>query len=148
MDNKNSKNNKTWKIDTLSFSGLLKWEQIDFLVERVKNSNKNWYYNYTQLDEPTVELSAEEAGIFLKERSDEIRALDEVCGWFYVHTSDNPDTIKIYHPKMSGGSSCSIITPPPWIVVSIEQPEDIADLESYKPVIKKGKKGILKYFGK
>ena len=97
---------------------------------------------------PIFYLDHHFSAIFLKERSDEIRALDEVCGWFYVHTSDNPDTIKIYHPKMSGGSSCSIITPPPWIVVSIEQPEDIADLESYKPVIKKGKKGILKYFGK
>ncbi|MHB1646759.1 MAG: hypothetical protein EVG15_01000 [Candidatus Acididesulfobacter diazotrophicus] len=143
MDNKN---NKVWKIDTLSFSGLLKWEQIDLLVEKVKNSNEKWYYNYTQIDNPTTEMTAEEAGNFLNERSSEIKELDKICGWFYVYTMDNPEIIKIYHPRMSGGSSCSIITPPPWIIVSIEKPEEIANIESYKPVIKKSKKGIFRYF--
>ena len=33
-------------------------------------------------------------------------------------------------------SGCSLTTPPPWIIVSKEKPEDISDIESYKPVIK------------
>jgi len=37
-----------------------------------------------------------------------------------------------------------LTTPPPWIIVSIEKPEDIADLESYKPAIKPAKKGLFK----
>lgn len=124
-----------YKIDTLSFSGLLKWDDVEKLIEDVKNSNSSWHYVYTQLEGEKAELDANKAADFIEERMKEIKKLDEICGWFYVHTKENPTIIKIYHPRMSGGG-CSTSTPPPWIIISIEKPEDIANMEAYKPVIK------------
>ena len=130
-------------MSTLSFSGLLNWDDVEKLIENVRNSNSSWHYVYTQLEDEKAELDAGRAANFLKERMDEIKKLDKICGWFYVHTKENPSVIKIYHPRMSGGG-CSISTPPPWIIISIEKPEDIADLEAYKPVIKREKSAIFK----
>ena len=132
-----------YKVDTVAFSGLLKWEDVEKLIGEVKNSGSYWHYVYTQLDDGNVELSAGKAADFISERMEEIKKLDKICGWFYVHTKETPSIIKIYHPRMSGGG-CSRITPPPWIIVSKEKPEDIADLESYKPVIKTAKKGLFR----
>ncbi len=132
-----------YKVDTAAFSGLLKWEDVEKLIGEVKNSGSSWHYVYTQLDDEKAELGAGEAADFISERMEEIKKLDKICGWFYVHTKDEPSIIKIYHPRMSGGG-CSLTTPPPWIIVSKEKPEDIADLESYKPVVKPAKKGLFK----
>jgi hypothetical protein len=132
-----------YKVDTVAFSGLLKWEDVEKLIGEVKNSGSPWHYVYTQVDDEKAELDAGEAADFISERMEEIKKLDKICGWFYVHTKDEPSIIKIYHPRMSGGG-CSISTPPPWIIVSKEKPEDIADIESYKPAIKPVKKGLFK----
>lgn len=132
---KKTDSNKIYTIDTLSFSGLLKWEDVEKLTVAVKKTGKEWNYIYTQEENKNGRLNPEEAETFLNERMLEIRKIDEVCGWFYVHTKENPDIIKIYHPRMSGGG-CSLTTPPPWIIMSIDKPEDIANLDSYKPVIK------------
>lgn len=134
-----------YKVDTVPFSGLLKWEEVEKLVSDVKNSGSPWHYVYTQLDNGSAEIGAGGAADFIGERMEEIKKIDKICGWFYVHTKENPSIIKIYHPRMSGGG-CAITTPPPWIIVSIEKPEEIADLKSYKPIIK-SKKGIFKLFG-
>lgn len=135
-----------YKVDTVAFSGLLRWEDVEKLISDVKNSGSSWHYVYTQLDDEKDKIDAGKAADFLKERMEEIKKIDKICGWFYVHTKENPSIIKIYHPRMSGGG-CSLTTPPPWIIVSVENPEDIADLESYKPIIKPKKNGILKIFG-
>ena len=132
-----------YKVDTVAFSGLLKWEDVEKLIGEVKNSGSSWHYVYTQLDDEKAELGAGKAADFISERMEEIKKLDKICGWFYVHTKDEPSIIKIYHPRMSGGG-CSLTTPPPWIIVSKEKSEDIADLESYKPVVKPAKKGLFK----
>ncbi len=136
-----------YKADMVAFSGLLQWEAVEKLIEDVKNSGSRWHYVYTQTDDEKGEMDADAAALFLKERMDEIKNLDKICGWFYVHTKDEPSIIKIYHPRMSGGG-CSLTTPPPWIIVSKEKPEDIADLESYKPVIKPAKKWFNGRFAK
>jgi hypothetical protein len=135
--------NMPYKADTVSFSGLLRWEDVEKLIENVKNSGAQWHYVYTQVDDEKGEIDTDRAAGFLNERMNEIKKLDKICGWFYVHTKEEPSIIKIYHPKMSGGG-CSLTTPPPWIIVSKEKPEDIADLESYKPVVKPAKKRLFK----
>lgn len=135
-----------YKVDTVAFSGLLKWEYVEDLINNVRNSDSTWHYVYTQLENERGMLDANKAAYFIKDRMEEIRKLDEICGWFYVHTKESPSIIKIYHPRMSGGG-CSIITPPPWIIIATERPENIADLESYKPVVKPKRKGIFKVFG-
>ncbi|MCL4321576.1 MAG: hypothetical protein M0016_04390 [Deltaproteobacteria bacterium] len=134
----------SYKVDTVAFSGLLRWEDVEKLISDVKDSGSSWHYVYTQLDDEKDKIDAGKAADFLKERMEEIKKIDKICGWFYVHTKENPSIIKIYHPRMSGGG-CSLTTPPPWIIVSLEKPEDIADLESYKPIIKPKKKGIFKW---
>ncbi len=134
----------SYKVDTVAFSGLLKGEDVEKLISDVKDSGSSWHYVYTQLDDEKDKIDAGKAADFLKERMEEIKKIDKICGWFYVHTKENPSIIKIYHPRMSGGG-CSLTTPPPWIIVSLEKPEDIADLESYKPIIKPKKKGIFKW---
>lgn len=131
-----------YKADAVAFSGLLKWEDVEKLIGDVKNSGSSWHYAYTQVDDEKGEMDAGKAADFLRDRMEEIKKLDKICGWFYVHTKENPSIIKIYHPRMSGGG-CSISTPPPWIILSVEKPEDIADLESYKPVVKPKK---LKFY--
>ncbi|MHB1647048.1 MAG: hypothetical protein ACYCSW_11195 [bacterium] len=136
-----------YKADTVAFSGLLQWEGVEKLIDDVRNSGSLWHYVYTQSDDEKGVLDSDKAADFLKERMEEIKKLDKICGWFYVHTKENPSIIKIYHPRMSGGG-CSLSTPPPWIIMSVEKPEDIADLESYKPAIKPKKSGIFnKMFG-
>jgi hypoxanthine phosphoribosyltransferase len=136
-----------YKADTVAFSGLLQWEDVEKLIDDVRNSGSKWHYVYTQLDDEKAEIDSGNAADFLKERMEEIKKIDKICGWFYVHTKENPSIIKIYHPRMSGGG-CSLFTPPPWIIMSVEKPENIADLESYKPVIKPKKSGIFnKMFG-
>ncbi len=136
---------QVYKIDSLYFSGLLKWTDVEKLVDEIKISKSPWHYVYTQEDDESTNLEPAEAAAFLSKIMDEIKKLDKICGWFYVHTKENPGVIKIYHPKMSGGG-CSLFTPPPWIIMSIEKPEDIADLESYKPIIKIKKKGLGRLF--
>ncbi|MHB1661879.1 MAG: hypothetical protein ACYCSQ_05880 [bacterium] len=131
-----------YKVDTVPFSCLLRWEGVEKLIDDIRNSGSSWHYVYTQLDDEKGELDSGKAADFLKDRMEEIKKLDKICGWFYVHTKENPSIIKIYHPRMSGGG-CSLTTPPPWIIVSIEKPEDIADLASYKPLVKPKKSRIF-----
>ncbi len=133
----------SYKIDSLTFSGLLHWEDVEKLIDDVKNSGEQWHYVYTQVDDEKGEMDASKAADFLKNIMDEIKKIDKICGWFYVHTKERPSIIKIYHPRMSGGG-CSLTTPPPWIIVSKEKPESIADIASYKPVVKPPKKGLFK----
>jgi len=99
-----------YKVDTVAFSGLLKWEYVNKLINDVRHSGSTWHYVYTQLEDMKDTVDADKAADFLKERMEEIRKLDEICGWFYVHTKEDPSIIKIYHPGMSGGS-CSILLP-------------------------------------
>ncbi|MFW0884248.1 hypothetical protein ACMCNP_04220 [Candidatus Acidulodesulfobacterium sp. H_13] len=136
-----------YKVDTVAFSGLLKWEEVENLVGHVRNSDSLWNYAYTQLGDERGELDSDKAAEFIKKRMEEIRKLDEICGWFYVHMKENPSIIKVYHPSLSCGF-CSMANPLPWIIISTEKLEDIADLESYKPIEKtKKNKGIFKIFG-
>ncbi len=132
----------SYKADTVAFSGLLEWDDVEQLINRVKNSMEQWSFVYTQDEDEKGEMNADSAADFLRARMSELKKLDKICGWFYVHTKEEPSIIKIYHPRMSGGG-CSRTTPPPWIIVSKEKPESIADLESYKPVIKMPKKGLF-----
>ena len=40
-----------YKADTVAFSGLLQWEDVEKLIEDVKNSGSKWHYVYTQTDD-------------------------------------------------------------------------------------------------
>jgi hypothetical protein len=65
-----------YKVDTVAFSGLLRWEDVEKLISDVKNSGSSWYYVYTQLDDEKAEINAGKAADFLKERMGEIKKLD------------------------------------------------------------------------
>jgi hypothetical protein len=84
-----------YKVDTVPFSGLLRWEDVEKLISNVKDSGSSWHYVYTQLDEEKDKIDAGKAAGFLKERMEEIKKLDKICGWFYVHTKEAPSIMKI-----------------------------------------------------
>lgn len=101
-----------------TFKGVLQWQQLDELWDRVKRGT--WYVYQLGEEVPTTALSGEE----LARRIDALNALlrqehdYNYCGIVYSDDTEQPTLIKVYDPN-NIGSSCSgnaAPSPPGWIL--------------------------------
>lgn len=113
-----------------NFKGMLHWEQLDDLWQRVRAEPQGWYASLVGQDVPQAPLDAQALNHFV----DEVDALlrrehkHEFCGIVYVDKSEHPTFIKIFDPHNLGSScSCSATPIPPRWVLSRMKPERIED---------------------
>jgi len=101
-----------------TFSGILQWQQIDELWERVKRGE--WYFYQLGQALPTSALHGDE----LARRIDALNALlrqehdCSYCGIVYADDVEHPALIKVYDPN-NMDSSCgrnAPPSPPGWIL--------------------------------
>ena len=107
-----------------TFYGILQWQQLDGLWERVRSGQ--WFFYQIGEALPVSPLS----GSDLAER---LQALDtllrheheyDYCGIVYADNVENPTLIKVYDPN-NLGSACSrssTPTPPLWILSTSQPP--------------------------
>jgi hypothetical protein len=115
-----------------TFYGILQWQQLDELWERVKAGQ--WFFY--QIGEALPEHSL--SGADLAMRIDALDALlrkdhdFHLCGIVYANHVEKPTLIKVYDPN-NLGSACSRSTTPtlPLWILSTSQP---APIESLVPV--------------
>jgi len=104
-----------------TFSGVLRWEQLDVLWDKLRaDANGDWYL-YAVGEEPPAETVSRQAMLgFI----DEVDALlrreheEEYCGIVYVDDKDEPSFVKIFDPN-NLGVSCGYSDNPPlpgWIL--------------------------------
>lgn len=88
--------------------GVLRWPRYDQLIAWLREHNNGWYIYQTDTSPPETPATAEELIDFLDTIGEHFRALhgQPYCGYVYVDDFDQPNIIKIYHPK-NMGSSCS-----------------------------------------
>ncbi len=123
-------------------TGLLSWEPVDKLIERIKTIGP-WYIHSPQEGMETFFVAeADEATAFLAERTEDVKSRERGAGWIFVHTPDNPSWIKIYDPYKC--ASCGTRTPKAWWEMKLEDPRD--ELPA-KPVVR-GRKSPLDWFKK
>ena len=104
-----------------SFSGVLRWHQLDELWIRMKSTADDSWYLYAIGEPPPSETTtAEELVHFI----DEVDALlrkdheEDYCGIVYVDDFNEPSFVKIFDPN-NLGVSCGYSDNPPlpgWIV--------------------------------
>ena len=101
-----------------AFKGMLQWQHLDDLWERVKCGT--WYIYQLGEAVPTTPLSGEE----LAHRIDALDTLlrqehdYDYCGIVYADDAEQPTLIKVYDPN-NMGSACSgnaAPSPPGWIL--------------------------------
>ncbi len=122
-------------------TGLLNWERVDELIERIKPLGPWYIFSPTEGLESLFEAEGEEASRFLADRTEELKTRPHGPGWIYVHTPDAPSWIKIYDPCKCG-SSCSVTTPPAWWEMELTDPRD--QLAQNPP--EEEKKSLLHFF--
>ncbi|WP_131109835.1 hypothetical protein [Sulfuricystis thermophila] len=115
---------------TGKFYGVLRWQDLDALWDRVRNEPEGWFVSLTGAMLPDSPLSAEE----LKRFVDGVDALlgqehrEDYCGIVYADDLETPTLVKIYDPN-NLGSSCGMhggAHPPRWLLSRL-RPEAIAD---------------------
>lgn len=118
-----------------SFSGILRWHQLDdFWAEMKKNADDDWYIYAIGEPPPESTSSAEDLEQFI----DEVDALlrrdheEDYCGIVYVDDINEPAFVKIFDPN-NLGVSCGYSDNPPlpgWIVSRLRP----ADLQAPAPL--------------
>lgn len=118
-----------------SFSGILRWHQLDeFWAGMKKNADNDWYIYAIGEAPPAATSSAEELRYFI----DEIDVLlrrdheEDYCGIVYVDDFNAPAFVKIFDPN-NLGVSCGYSDNPPlpgWIVSRLRP----ADLQAPAPL--------------
>jgi len=112
-----------------TFFGILRWEQLDSLWERVREDASGGWYMYAVGELPPVEASG--AGEILS-FVDEVDVLlrkehgEDYCGIVYADDPASPGFIKIFDPN-NLGVSCGYSDNPPlpgWILSKL-QPVDL-----------------------
>ncbi len=107
-------------------TGLLTWERVDELIEKVRSLGPWYIHAPEQGKESLFTAEGDEAAFFLSERTRELKTRPHGPGWIYVHTPDSPSWIKIYDPCKCG-SSCSMTTPKAWWEMELEDPSESLD---------------------
>lgn len=106
---------------TGTFHGILQWQQLDALWDRVKGGQ--WFFHQTGEAVPETPL----AGDALADRIDALNTLlrhdhaYDYCGIVYVDDVEKPTLVKVYDPN-NLGSSCSHGSepiPPLWILSTV-----------------------------
>jgi len=118
-----------------SFSGVLRWHQLDELWANLKKDAANGWYIYAIGEAPPDEISTAEA---LHRFIDEIDVLlrrehqEDYCGIVYVDDFSTPGFVKIFDPG-NLGVSCGYSDDPPlpgWILSKLAP----ADLQAPAPL--------------
>lgn len=110
-----------------SFSGILKWPDLDELWNVLrKKAVSGWFVYAIGQSVPDTPLTDEQLSLFINEINKLLRKehQEEYCGVVYVDDHKNPSFIKIYNPNKLG-VSCGFSDNPPlpgWII-SIIKPE-------------------------
>ena len=113
------------------FEGILRWQQLDELWPRLKQSDASWYFYQVGSPLPQAALSGDALAQSIDELDTLIRQEHDYdyCGIVYVDDREQPTLVKVYDPN-NLGSSCShpgaSAIPPRWII-SQQPPEEISD---------------------
>ncbi len=112
-----------------SFSGILRWEQLDRFWQHLRaDAAGDWYLYAVGEVPPTVTVNSDEVLRFI----DEIDVLlrkehgEDYCGVVYVDDAESPSFVKIFDPN-NLGVSCGYSDNPPlpgWILSKL-QPVDL-----------------------
>jgi len=104
-----------------TFSGVLRWEQLDGLWERLRAGADNGWYLYA-IGEPPPEAPVERDALlrFIEEVDVLLRREhgEDYCGIVYVDDMQTPTFVKIFDPN-NLGVSCGYSDNPPlpgWIL--------------------------------
>jgi|MudIll2142460700_1097286.scaffolds.fasta_scaffold71355_3 hypothetical protein len=111
---------------TGTFHGILQWQQLDALWDRIKRGQ--WFFYQTGESLPERPLT----GAALAERVDALNTLlrhdhdHDYCGIVYVDDVEQPTLVKVYDPN-NLGSSCSHDAAPvlPLWILSTAQPAPV-----------------------
>ena len=107
-----------------SFSGILRWPQLDSLWDVVNADAGGGWYIYAVGEEPPQEVaSADQVKAFLAEIDILLRKEhdEDYCGVVYVDDKTHPSFLKIFDPN-NLGVSCGYSDNPPlpgWILSKI-----------------------------
>jgi hypothetical protein len=106
------------------FYGMLQWQDLDALWERVKTGQ--WFFYQIGETLPDKALSGDDLAVRI-DALDKLLRLDHdfhLCGIVYVDHVEEPTLIKVYDPN-NLGSACSrstTPTPPLWILSTVQPP--------------------------
>lgn len=103
-----------------SFTGMLRWEDLDALWQRVHGNAAGWYVYAIGEAPPTAPAGAEEVQRFIAEVDALLRQEHEedYCGIVYADSRTEPTMIKIFDPN-NLGVSCGFSDNPPlpgWVL--------------------------------
>lgn len=112
------------------FYGILRWEELDRLWERINTSGEAWYLYQVGSEPPGNPVSGEPLAAALRELDALLHADHDhdYCGIVYADDREQPTLIKVYDPN-NLGTSCSTggrVIPPRWIL-SLQAPVTIDD---------------------
>ena len=113
-----------------SFSGILRWPQLDELWNTLRHSPAvAWYVYHVGDTPPDTPLTPEQLEQFLAHIDKLLRTehAHDYCGIVYVDNPAEPSYIKIYDPN-NLGVSCGFSNQPPlpgWILSTLK-PVDLA----------------------
>ena len=121
------------------FFGVLRWQQLDELWEKVVAESDEGWYLYAVGDALALErTTGEELKTFIRELNDLLHKEHEedYCGIVYADDLDKPQFIKVFDPN-NIGTSCSIATkgPLPGWIISKVPPVNLN--EALKPTAKR-----------
>ncbi|MDD5392091.1 MAG: hypothetical protein PHE17_03625 [Thiothrix sp.] len=109
-----------------SFSGVLRWPQLDALWQQVLTTPQEGWYVYAVGEEPpTQTLTGDALGKVIRELDELLhREHDEdYCGIVYTDSMTNPAYIKVFDPNNLGSTCGSSGNPPlPGWILSKMQP--------------------------
>ena len=116
-----------------SFSGILRWPQLDELWQALRNSHRHFYIYAVGEEPPQQQATADELDRFITEIDKLLHEehQEDYCGIVYADDREDPAFIKIFDPN-NLGVVCGFSENPPlpgWII-SVLQP---VDLESALP---------------
>ncbi len=112
-----------------SFSGILRWPQLDTLWQTLRDQgDKQWYIYAVGERPPERPATPEQLDAFIREIDALLRKEhdEDYCGIVYVDDPTDPAFIKIYDPN-NLGVVCGFSENPPlpgW-VLSLEPPVDL-----------------------
>jgi hypothetical protein len=107
------------------FKGVLKWEQLDELFDRVRElADRHWFIYAVGEQPPEESVSAEQLDHFLTEINQLLRREHEerYCGIVYADDFEQPCFIKIFDPN-NLGVSCGFSEHPPlpgWVLSTLK----------------------------
>ncbi len=112
------------------FEGILQWDQLDALWQRLKQDPQGWYFYQVGSAVPDHPLAESELPPALDELNGLLRQEHDYdyCGIVYADDPADPRLIKVYDPNNLGSScGCSGERIPPRWILSRFPPEEVQD---------------------